>query len=207
VAVGVKERKALEKQLRRDQILDAARALLFSSGLDQISISRISKQSELSVGTIYFYYKNKEEIFVALQKEGVALLYSKIFQISKKDISHEEKLIQIAKAYYAFSQEQKQYFEMINYFLSSPIVFFEPDLKNQIDMSGRKIFTLIGDIVAKGVKQGVFNEKDPRKFSIMFWGTLHGLIHFKKLEGTVLEKQSHENLFDYSVEKLIHCIK
>jgi len=205
--MGVKERKALEKQLRRDQILDAARTLLFSSGLESISISRISKQSELGVGTIYFYYKNKEEIFVALQKEGVALLYSIIFQISKKDIDHGKKLARIAKAYYKFSQEQKHYFDIINYFLSSPIVFFEPDLKNQIDMSGRKILVLIKDIVDEGIQKGVFNEKDPKKFSIMFWGTLHGLIHFKKLEKTILEKESHEKLFDYSVQKLIHSIK
>jgi len=205
--MGVKERKALEKQVRRNQILDAARTLLFSSGIDSISISRISKQAELGVGTIYFYYKNKEEIFVALQKEGLALLYSKIFQISKNDIGPEEKLIQIAKAYYGFSENQKHYFDIINYFLSSPIVFFEPDLKNQIDMSGHKILLIIQNIVAKGVQQGIFNEDSPAKFSILFWGTLHGVIHFKKLEKTVLENESHEKLFNYSVQKLIHSIK
>jgi len=128
--MGVKERKALEKQHRRNQILDAARTLLFSSGVDSISISKIAKQAELGVGTIYFYYKNKEEIFIALQKEGVALLYSTILQIFKKNIDHEEKLIRIAKAYHNFSEEQKSYFDIINYFLSSPIVFFEPNLKN-----------------------------------------------------------------------------
>jgi AcrR family transcriptional regulator len=205
--MGVKERKALEKQIRRNQILDAARTLLFSSGVDRISISRISKQSELGVGTIYFYYKNKEEIFVALQKEGVDLLYSKIFQIFQKNIGLEEKLVCIANAYLLFSREHKHYFDIINYFLSSPIVFFERDLKNQIDMSGHKILLIIQDIVAKGVQVGVFNEADPKKFSIMFWGTLHGLIHFKKLERTVLENKSHEKLFDYSVQKLIQSIK
>lgn len=82
--MGVKERKAVEKQARRNQILDAARTLLFSSGINNISISKISKQAELSVGTIYFYYKNKEQIFVALQEEGLALLYSTILRVFKK---------------------------------------------------------------------------------------------------------------------------
>ncbi|MCD4677229.1 MAG: TetR/AcrR family transcriptional regulator [Desulfobacula sp.] len=205
--MGVKERKALEKQIRRNQILDAARTLLFSTGIDSISISKIAEQAELGVGTIYFYYKNKEQIFVALQQEGVAILYSTILQIFKTKIGHQEKLKQIAFSYYRFSEEQKNYFDIINYFLSSPIVFFEPNLKNRIDMSGRKILLIIRDIVADGVQQGVFNEKDPGKFSIMFWGTLHGLIHFKKLEGTVLENESHKELYDYSVQKLIHTIK
>ncbi|NOX32653.1 MAG: TetR/AcrR family transcriptional regulator [Deltaproteobacteria bacterium] len=205
--MGVKERKALEKQIRRNQILDAARSLLFSSGIDSISISKIANQAELGVGTIYFYYKNKEEIFIALQKEGVELLYSMILQIVKKDINHEEKLSRIAFCYYRFSEEQKNYFDIINYFLSSPTIYFEPDLKNKIDMSGHKILRIIRDIVADGVQQNVLNEQDPQKFSIMFWGTLHGLLQFKKLEKTVLENESHEKLFNYSVQKLISSIK
>ncbi|MCK5695304.1 MAG: TetR/AcrR family transcriptional regulator [Desulfobacula sp.] len=205
--MGVKERKALEKQQRRNQILDAARTLLFSSGVDSISISKIAKQAELGVGTIYFYYKNKAQIFVALQKEGVALLYSTILQISKKMIDHEGKLTRIAKAYYSFSEEQKNYFDIINYFLSSPIIFFESNLKNQIDMSGHKLLLIIQDIVADGVHQGFFNEEDPEKFSIMFWGTLHGLIQFKKFERTIFENESHELLYDYSVKKHVHSLK
>ena len=205
--MGVKERKALEKQMRRNQILDAARALLFSFGINNISISKIAKHAELGVGTIYFYYKNKEEIFAALQEEGLGILYSTILQISKENIEHKEKLIQIALAYYRFSQNQKDYFDIINYFLSSPIVFFKPDLKNQIDMSARKILLVIREIIIDGVGKEVFKEDDPYKFSIMFWGTIHGLLQFKKLEKTVLGNEDHEQLYHYSVEKLISSIK
>ncbi len=205
--MGVKERKALEKQMRRNQILDAARALLFSVGINNISISKISKHSELSVGTIYFYYKNKDEIFIALQEEGLSLLYKTILKISKKDIDHKEKLIQIASAYYKFSRDKKDYFDIINYFLSSPIIFFEPDLKNQVDMSGQKILMVINEVILNGISHDIFTEDDPYKFSIMFWGTIHGLIQFKKLEKTVLGNEEHEQLYHYSVTKLISSIK
>lgn len=204
--MGVKERKALEKQIRRNQILDAARELLFSLGINNISISKISKRAELSVGTIYFYYKNKAEIFIALQEEGLAMLYSTILQISKQNYEHKTKLTEIALAYYKFSQDQKDYFDIINYFLSSPIVFFEPDLKNQIDMSGHKILIVIRGVILDGISQGVFREDDPYKFAIMFFGTIHGLLQFKKLEKTVLENQNHELVYQYSVKKLIRSI-
>ncbi len=205
--MGVKERKALEKQMRRNQILDAARHVLFSSGIDSISMSRIAEQAELGVGTIYFYYKNKEEIFVALQEEGLSLLYDMICTIVEEDIPHDEKLVRIAMCYYRFSLEQKNYFDIINYFLSSPRIFFEPDLKTRIDMSGRKILAAIRDIVSKGVSKGIFAEKYPEKFSVMFWAALHGLIHFRKLEKTTLENESIEQFYEYSVHKLISSIR
>jgi TetR/AcrR family transcriptional regulator len=207
MAMGVKERKAIEKQMRRDQILDAARALLFSVGLNNISISKISKKAELGVGTIYFYYKSKEEIFVALQEEGLAILHAAILKISKKKIEQRDKLKEIATAYYNFSIDHKNYFDIINYFLSSPIVFFKPDLKNKIDMSGHKILIVIREIIMDGINKGVFSEDEPNKFSIMFWGNIHGLLQFKKLENTALGNEDHEKLYQYSVEKLINSLK
>jgi AcrR family transcriptional regulator len=205
--MGTQERKTAEKQLRRGQILDAARMLLLSSGMDSISISAISNRAELGVGTIYFYFRNKEEIFAALQEEGLALLYSDILKISQQDLSPEDQLKAIAAAYYRFSEAQKNYFDIINYFLSSPTVFFETELKNQIDMSGHKILGIIRDIVRNGVELRDFIEPDPEKFSILFFGTLHGLLQLKKLEKTILENENHMEIYAYSVGKLMDSIK
>lgn len=204
--MGVKERKALEKKMRRNQILDAARHLLFSSGITNISISKIAKASELGVGTIYFYYKNKEEIFFALQEEGLSLLYENILKISRKRINPEQKLRMVALAYYNFSGEQKNYFEIINYFLSSSTIFFQPGLKNKLDRSGDKILLVIQKIVDNGIRSQIFAETDSKKYAIMFWATLHGLIQAKKLENTLLENDSFDQLFDYSIQNLIKIL-
>ncbi len=201
--MGVKERREREKETRRNQILDAARTLLFSHGIEKVSISRISKEAELGVGTIYFYYKNKEEIFIALQQEGVDVLFSRIAPIAVQDVEPDEKLRQVAQAYYEFTETHREYFNIINYFLSSPKIFFVEDLKQKIDMSGTKILAVIQDIVTGGNQSGIFMEKEPQKFSIMFWGTIHGLVQFKKLEHTTLENETHKEVFDYSVEKMV----
>ncbi|MCG8632240.1 MAG: TetR/AcrR family transcriptional regulator [Desulfobacterales bacterium] len=204
--MGVQERRKLEKEHRRQQILDAARNLLFSQGIEKISISRISRESELGVGTIYFHYKNKEEIFIALQQEGLSVLHTIISSIAETEIEPDVKLRKIAKAFYRFTETHTEYYNIINYFLSSPKVFFEADKKQQIDMSGTKILTVIQDIIAIGNTAGFFMEKDPVKFSIMFWGTLNGLVQFKKLEHTTLQNQAHKEIYDYSVDKLIQSI-
>ncbi len=204
--MGVKERKRLEKQMRRNQILDAARKLLFSQGIEKISINRISKEAELGVGTIYFYYKNKEDIFIALQQEGLSVLFNIIEGIGNQDLEPDEKLRRIAQAYYEFTQNQEEYFSIINYFLSSSKIFFAGDQKEQVDMAGHKILSKIQQVIQDGVESGFFMEKDPVKFSIMYWGTLHGLVQFKKLEHTTLGNQDHLEIYAYSVDKLIQSI-
>ncbi|MDD9301407.1 MAG: TetR family transcriptional regulator [Desulfobacter sp.] len=49
--MGLSERRLREKLLRRKQILNAARALLFEKGIKATSISQIAKVAELEVGT------------------------------------------------------------------------------------------------------------------------------------------------------------
>ncbi|MCG8567355.1 MAG: TetR/AcrR family transcriptional regulator [Desulfobacterales bacterium] len=206
--MGIKERRAQEKEMRRNQILDAARTLLFSQGIHQVSISKISKASQLAVGTIYFYFKNKEEIFIALQQEGLALLYGIVREIvSQPILGEDEKLRQIGRAYADFSREQDAYFAIINSFLSAPRVFFAPVHKNAVDMAGKKILGLIQQVVSQGNDNGIFQESDPAKFALMFWGTLHGLLQFKKLEQTLLGGEDHDQVYAYSVEKIIQSIQ
>ena len=205
--MGIKERRAQEKQARQNQILDAARDLLFSQGIHQVSISKISKQSRLAVGTIYFYYKNKEEIFIALQQEGLQLLHEMVMQIIDQPvISEDEKLRQIGRAYYDFSREQEAYFTIINSFLSAPGIFFPDAQKRRVDKAGNRLLNLIRDLVAQGCDNQCFIPTDPAKFTLMFWGTLHGLLQFKKLESTILGNQDHTEVYFYSVEQLIRSI-
>ena len=46
-----------------------------------------------------------------------------------------------------------------------------------------------------------------KKYAVMFWGTLHGLTQFKKLEETVLEGEDHQRIFNYAVDQLIEGLR
>ena len=201
--MGVKERRALEKELRRKQILDAARKLLFQTGMKAISINKIAAEAELGVGTIYFYYRNKEEIFAALQEEGLKLLFKEIEKIYKEKKPADEKIREMGFVYLEFTTEKKDYFDIISYFLSSSEVIFPPNLKAQIDLSGNKIISLIASSVDEGIKDGLFKPVDSRRFSIMFWGTIHGLVQFRKLKNTILHGDNHKEIYQYAIDSLV----
>ncbi len=205
--MGTKERRAQEKQLRLNQIIDAARQLLFSHGIDHISISKIAKQAELGVGTIYFYFKNKEEIFIALQEEGLRLFYEMIVPVRESEtITCDEKLRQIGTIFYRFNLEYKEYYDILNFFLSSSKEFFEPKVKNKIDMSGSKIFDLIEYVILEGIQTGELNKIDARKYAILFFGTLHGIMQLKKLEKTALAGINYRDVFYFTIDRLIQGI-
>lgn len=56
-------RRERERQRHEQEILDAAEAVFCRDGYSQASIQSIAEQAEFSVGTLYNFFKGKEEIY------------------------------------------------------------------------------------------------------------------------------------------------
>lgn len=205
--MGSKERREREKEQRKNQILDVARALLLEKGLQATSINQIAKRSELSVGTFYSYYKSKEELYVALQQEGLDILYALISAAVRRKRDPKGKIRGIAQAYLAFTEEHKNYFDIINYFLnSSSEMFFSPQLKEQVDQHGNRIVDVMAGIIDAGIRSGHFREVPAKRYALILWGTMHGITQFRKLRNTILREDNLHGIYDEAVELFIEAI-
>lgn len=63
-------RRQREKEQRYNTILRAAEKLFAEKGYHQTSMEEIGDLAEVSPGTVYFYFKNKEDLLITLLKEG-----------------------------------------------------------------------------------------------------------------------------------------
>jgi AcrR family transcriptional regulator len=62
------------REVRREQIRDAARACLQEHGLEAVSMEMIIARSGLSTGAVYGHFKGKDEIISAVVTEGTAAM-------------------------------------------------------------------------------------------------------------------------------------
>ena len=205
--MGLKERREREKQARREQILKAARELLHKKGINAASMNQIAKKAELGVATLYSYFKNKEDLFITLQQEGLDLLKSHVSKAINNAKSPEEKLKQIALSFLDFSQKRKNYYFIINYFISSPEILFEPQLKDKVDFQAEKTLIVAEQVIREGIETKVFKNLDSRRCSIMFWGMIHSLTLYKKLETTILRNDNHYEVYEFAVDHFIDSIR
>jgi AcrR family transcriptional regulator len=60
------------REARRGQILDAARACVLDQGLEAVSMEAIIARSGLSTGTVYRYFKGKDEVLRAAVIESTS---------------------------------------------------------------------------------------------------------------------------------------
>src|SRR4030042_625741 len=65
-------RREREKQGRKNTIIEAAEGLFSEKGFKETTMQEISERVELSKGTIYLYFKSKEELYLSVCVKGVA---------------------------------------------------------------------------------------------------------------------------------------
>ncbi len=74
----ISDRKAREKEQRRNTILAAAEKLFARDGYTATSLDRVAEEVEISKGTIYLYFKNKEDLFFTLIREKFEALIQQV---------------------------------------------------------------------------------------------------------------------------------
>jgi len=204
--LGLKERREREKQARRESILVAARELLHQKGINGASMNQIAKKAELGVATLYSYFTNKEDLFLVLQQEGLDLLREQISEALEGISDPKIRLKTIAFSFLEFSQKRKNYYYIINYFISSPEILFESTLKDQIDLQAERALSVANAVITEGIETGSFINQNTKRSAVTFWALIFGLTQFKKLETTILRDDNHTAIFEHSVDQFIRSI-
>ena len=107
--MGIEDRRDRERQAVTDSILDAARTLFLAEGYPSVSIRKIAERIEYSPAAIYSYYPSKDDIFLALAKEGFHRLDAKV-RAAMVTGDALENVRACWWAFYEFSKEQPEYF-------------------------------------------------------------------------------------------------
>ena len=172
-------RTSEEKQKKKDSILRAARELFFKKGFYGTTIGMITSKAGVSTGIFYFYYKNKIEVFKALQEEGLDILQDMIDTvISQREMNARQKLTKLAYMYLGYFREYREYFDIMSIVCAAPDELKETDseLSAIIDNKTRSVLKKIEGVIQEGIDNGEFNRINTWKATTVFWAMMDGLM-------------------------------
>src|SRR6266702_7346508 len=105
MSAQVQEKKApqvAEDNVKRRQIIEGARAAFLEQGFDAASMNDIAKAAGVSKGTLYVYFKHKEELFGAIVMLECAGQAEGVFDLDPKDPDVAGALTRLGIAYINF---------------------------------------------------------------------------------------------------------
>jgi len=175
-------RKQKEQAERKQSILNAAREAFFEKGFMAATMDGIADGCDLAKGTIYLYFKSKEELYVSIMAEGMELLKEDFGKIADPALPGDKLLGEVLRAYYIFYEKNRKYFRIM--FLSS-----QPDVRERVPEellrecmdSARECMQVLSDVIEKGIENGVFRKVNPWAFANILWSTVNGIImHYEQ---------------------------
>ncbi len=178
--MGKEERKAREKERRRNQIIDAAERIIFSKGLEQATMDEIAEEAELSKGTLYLYFENKTELYIAITQRGSDLLNSKFAKIFSE--AHDQKGLELIRkmgeTYLNFVQEHPNYFTAFMYYesLSDLEALEESTYVEQCNQNRREALNFMVRALQIGMQDGSVDERyEPKELATIIFASTRGL--------------------------------
>ena len=169
-------RREREKLSYRNDILSAALELFSERGYHNVSMHEIAKQAEFSVGTLYHFFKNKEDLYKALIMEN-AVEYHRILN---GVLSRENDILTILEEY--ISTKAKIFAESIAtlrlYFGETHGVSF--NIKAGLDQDIRKLYDELvehlSSVLEKGIRENVLREVNPYYLAVALEGITNAFL-------------------------------
>ena len=176
--MGTVERREREKEKRRESILDAAEKVFFSRGVKEASMDEIAEAAEVSKGTLYLYFRSKEEIYLGINHRALKILKAMFEVVMATGDAGIGKIREIGRAYYEFSQRYPDYFEAMMHFDAEMTKLEDAGpVGLECHKEGMGVLGLVAEAIRTGIRDGsIRGDLDPMKTAILLWGQTDGVI-------------------------------
>lgn len=181
-----------KKNKKKEIIINAAIKVFAGKGFFNSKVADVAKEAGVADGTIYLYFKNKDDLLISLFETKMEEILIRFNRILQQDIPPPEKLEQFIQLHFQLIQEDQDLAEVFQVELRQSSKFLK-DYHNQkfIDFLG-----IIEHIIREGKEGGYFRpDIKINTMKIAIFGALDELAR----EWILNQDQKHE-LRDYASE-------
>ena len=175
----------------RSRILRESSLYFAKNGFGDTKISDLAGHIGIGQGTIYLYFRSKEELFEEIRKNADnSIEVKKIRALAKLPVSASSKIEKISEEVIK-SLEDEDYAVKIT-------IYTQLLLEQDSGLYKSDLYEALAGIIKKGQKAGTVRKGDPLMLADLYWGTVY-LYALKKLfikEFRMIDKATLSHLLE-----------
>ena len=144
------------REFRRREILEAACRVVAQYGFQGATVDRVAEEAQIAKGTIYLYFRNKDELFQAAVEQGIENFTNQIRTEVAEVANPLEKLRRLVEASLELSDARRDFFKTLllerNFLAASPN---HPEAAHMLDLYLAHIRFIEG-VIQEGIRAGAF---------------------------------------------------
>lgn len=208
--MGRKKKEALA-QFNRETILQSARKLFETKGIDKTTVDDIAKDADYSKSTLYVYFKGKDEILNTILLEQMEMLRDILKNCIENDHKFKENYKMLCRKLAAYQQKYPVYYEL----LLDEIRITKEDIEQKtvvynIYEVGEELNKEVGRLLEKGKRERILKENlDYVKTAMFFWSGISEIIRFANQKEAYFKMRmnlSKEDYMKYGFKLLLQSV-
>jgi AcrR family transcriptional regulator len=147
---------------KKEEILKAAARVFAQRGFQSALVEEVARAAGVGKGTVYRYFKDKEDLFFSIIDHAVAKLIDSMKQASRSGGEPADCLRGIFEALADFALDNKPFFKLLH----------QVDPRHRMKRFGhirrqnQRILSITEDVIRKGMKSGDFRRGDARLWAL-----------------------------------------
>jgi AcrR family transcriptional regulator len=174
----IHERQNRDRERRRQQIIAASKRVFLSKGASRVTIKDIADEAELSPGTLYIYFKNKDELYASLSIRILKHLNLRLQRVREnKELPYDQKINSVKQAFCeVYEIDPPMLINLYHLQSSETLENISAELFDEIMSLSRQCLKTLSKIFAKGIQAGSYVSVDPRRTALILWSMFSGLV-------------------------------
>jgi len=191
--MGIHERKERERERRRQQIIVAAKRVFSKKGFNRATMEDIAHEAELSPGTLYLYFKNKDELYASLSLRILHYLLIRLEHLNSDDTSDvEDRVSGLKEAMYdVYEFDPLILINMFHLQSSETLKKLTPELLSEIKRLSKRSLSEMAKLFDEGVQKGIFLDRHPMAIADIFWAMFSGVVLWETSKRIINEDKDY----------------
>jgi AcrR family transcriptional regulator len=191
--MGIQERKEREKERRKQQIIVAAKRVFSEKGFNKSTMEDIASEAELSPGTLYLYFKNKEELYASLSLRILQYMNIRVQHVNDEvGLDPIQKMGALQEALLdVYDFDSTTIINLFHLQSSETLKNLSPDFLNEINELSRKSIGGIANIINEGLEKNLFIDEHPHALADILWSLFSGVILWEASKSILNDQKNY----------------
>ncbi|MBU4318033.1 MAG: TetR/AcrR family transcriptional regulator [Proteobacteria bacterium] len=166
---------------KKEAILQTATFLFAQKGYKETSISELSKLTQVAEGTIFYHFKNKETLFLAILEKTREVILSEYEQFVKdKSVQNGMELMENSIYFYLYlAGKFESQLLLLHRHFPYQLALENKDCRNHLEAIYDCLVNIFERAVLEGIKDGSMDELPARKMALIIFSMMDGIVRLK----------------------------
>lgn len=173
--------------IKRSEILKVAERLFATKPFHEVKLDEVAAKARIGKGTIYIYFKNKEDLYACLIRDGMSSLNVRLQQqLAQKHRTSEQELRLIITGLVQFAANRPNMYQLLRTVLPKPC-------EGQMAILRRQLVDLICDVIRHGIARHEMQDPRPELTAQFMLASVRGAMLFGP------EKMTADELIEHTI--------